>query len=308
MNQLPPFKTGRARAEKGYLSPIPELSIPYGIIEGASEGPCLLVTGGVHGAEFCSIEAALRLFDTDPKDIKGTLVVLPILNVDGFRARSIAIMPQDGKNLNRMFPGRSDGTVSERLAAWLVGEVYPKVDAYLDLHGGDLTEEILPIAIYPEGSDSSKNLAKAFGLSMIVGASTPASTTIAGAAGIGTPSAIIEIGGNGLWNDALVEKFSSGIRRVMVYLGMTDGAVGNEGDASPEVVSLRTMSASDDGIWYPAKRLSDRVSPCELIGQIKDPLGAVLSEIRSESAGLVLYRLTSLSVSAGDTLYGIGDD
>lgn len=307
MNHLPPFKTGHARAEKGYFSPIPELTIPYGIIEGAEAGPCLLVTGGVHGAEFCSIEAALRLLKTDPGTIRGTIVVLPILNVEGFKARSVAIMPEDGKNLNRAFPGRADGTVSERLAAWLVENVYPKVDAYLDLHGGDLTEEILPIAIFSEGHTPSEDLARAFGTPMIVAAGSPSSTTIAAAAQLQVPSSIIEIGGNGLWDDEKVEQFTQGIRRVMAFLGLTPRADPGAGQPKVAKVNLKTVSASQDGIWYPAKKLADTVTPGEQIGQIKDALGTVLSDIKSESAGLVLYRLTSLSVASGETLYGFGE-
>jgi len=307
MNQLPPFRTGQTRAEKGYFSPIPELSIPYGIIEGAAPGPCLLVTGGVHGAEFCSIEAALRLLSTDPSTIRGMIVVLPILNVEGFKARSVAIMPEDGKNLNRAFPGRADGTVSERLAAWLVENVYPNVDAYLDLHGGDLTEDILPIAIFPEGHAASEDLARAFGLPMIVAAGSPSSTTISAAANLSVPSSIIEIGGNGLWDDEKVETFTQGIHRVLAFLGISPNAESSETKPKVAKVNLQTVSAAHDGIWYPAKTLSQTVAPGELIGQIKDALGTILSEIRSETAGLVLYRLTSLSVTSGETLYGFGE-
>lgn len=306
MNQLPPFKAGEARAEKGYFSPIPELAIPYGIIEGAEPGPCLLVTAGVHGAEFCSIEAALRLLQTDPGEIRGTIVVLPILNVEGFKARSIGVMPEDGKNLNRSFPGRADGTVSERLAAWLVENVYPNVDAYLDLHGGDLTEEILPIAIFPEGSKPSESLARAFGLPMIVSAGSPSSTTISAAANLAVPSSIVEIGGNGLWDDEKADQFTQGIRRVMVSLGIIADTAAAAASPKVEMVNLQTMAAEQDGIWYPAKKLSETVVPGELIGEIKDAFGSTLADIKSEIAGVVLYRLTSLSVSSGETLFGIG--
>ena len=115
----------------------------------------------VHGGEFCSIEAALQLLQTDPNDICGTLVVLPIINVQRFKKRSIYIMPEDGKNLNRAFPGQNEGTTSERLAAGPAEHVFPYVDAFLDVHGGDLTEEILPIMMFPHGSAPSRDLAVA---------------------------------------------------------------------------------------------------------------------------------------------------
>jgi predicted deacylase len=306
MTQLPAFKSGKARAEKGYISPIPGITIPYGVFEGTETGPCLLVTSGVHGAEFCSIEAGLRLLQSDPKDFCGTLVVLPILNLQGFKARSIATMPEDGKNLNRAFPGRKEGTVSERLAAWLVEQVFPKVDAYVDLHGGDLTEEILPVAVFPCGSHPSRVLAEAFGLLTLVEVSTPSSTTIAAAAQRGVPSIIVEIGGNGLWNEAQVTQFAQGIRGVMTYLGMKPSCPVEERKNVVEILNLRTVTASQDGIWRPIKKLSNIITSGEVIGNICDVFGSSISTIKAEYDGVIIYRLTSLSVNEGDSLFGIG--
>ena len=138
MDTLPPFKTGKPRVEQGYVRPLVGIELPFTIIEGGMPGPCLVVTAGVHASEFCSIEAAVRLQRTRPEDINGTLVVLPIMNVQGFWKRSIYVMPEDGKNLNRQFPGDADGTASQRLAHWLTSAVLSKADFYLDLHGGDL--------------------------------------------------------------------------------------------------------------------------------------------------------------------------
>src|ERR1700722_12377163 len=110
MSELPNLRTGQPRSEQGFLRPIEGLEIPFGVIEGERPGPCLLVTAGVHGSEYCSIEAALRLMKRSPRGLAGTILVLPILNMSGFRQRSVYVMPEDGKNLNRMFPGRPDGS------------------------------------------------------------------------------------------------------------------------------------------------------------------------------------------------------
>ena len=170
ISALPDLRTGHPRKEHGHIRPIPDVEIPFGLIRGAAPGPCLLVTAGVHGSEFCSIEAALRCLHFEPDRIRGTVLVLPILNVQGFSRRSIYVMPEDGKNLNRMFPGGADGTTSERLAHWLVGDVYPKVDAYLDLHGGDLDESLSPFSLFPQDSPASETLARVFGLPVAVAA------------------------------------------------------------------------------------------------------------------------------------------
>jgi predicted deacylase len=302
MHTLPPLRTGKPRAEFGHVRATDELEIPFAVIEGVEEGPCLLVTAGVHGSEYCSIEAAVQLMQTKPEDIRGTLIVLPILNVEGFRKRNIYIMPQDGKNLNRMFPGRPDGTTSEKLAHWLVTEVFPKADAYIDCHGGDLDEGLAPFTIFPASCEKSKVLAAAFGIRIAVAASG-AGYTVDAAQKLGIPSILPEVSGNGLWGDATVLQMTGGIRRVMQYLGMLPGEAPS---VSLDVVTMWVPTAPVSGLWYPKKDLGESVAKDELLGQIKTVFGEILADIRSEKAGFILYRLTSLSVNEKEALLGIG--
>jgi predicted deacylase len=305
MIELPEFHSGHMRVQQGFCHPVEGLELPFGLLEGPVPGPCLLVTAGVHGSEFCSIEVALRLLKLDPRQIRGTLLVLPILNVEGFKARSIYVMPQDGRNLNRMFPGRPDGTVSERLAHWLVTSVYPKVDAYLDLHGGDLSESLNPFSLFPRGSEASKLLASVFGLPIAVAAGGEG-YTINAAGKLGVPSVLAEVGGNGMWNEAGVTQMMDGIARVMRHLGMTSGNVAPPPQPEPEFVTMWVPSAPTDGLWYPAKDLAGRVETGEVVGEIRSIFGEVLASVRSEKTGSILYRLASLSVNKGEALLGVG--
>jgi len=293
------------RSDHGYVRPLDEVEIPYGVIEGPEPGPCLLVTAGVHGSEFCSIEAALRLLKLEPDRIRGTLLVLPILNVQGFRRRSIYVMPEDGKNLNRMFPGKPDGSTSERLAHWLVTSVFPQADAYLDLHGGDLDEALVPFSLFPSGSEASKALATVFGLPIAVSAGGEG-YTINAAHRIGVPSVLAEVSGNGLWDEATVGQMTAGIDRVMHHLGMTAGPVAAAPQEVPHFVTMWVPPAPCDGLWYAAKELSAPVEAGEVLGEIRDVFGTVLATVRAEHAGIILYRLTSLSVNRGEALLGVG--
>ncbi len=305
MTDLPDLYTGRPRREQGFCHPVEGLELPFAILEGPEPGPCLLVTAGVHGSEFCSIEAALRMTRLDPQEIRGTLLVLPILNLAGFRARSIYVMPQDGKNLNRMFPGRADGTAGERLAHWLVTRVYPQADAYLDLHGGDLSESLMPFSLFPKGSDASKTLATVFGLPVAVEAGGEG-YTINAAGKLGVPSVLAEVGGNGLWDETGVAQLHDGILRTMRHLGMLARDVPPPPQAAPQVVTMWVPQAPADGLWYPAKELSEPVEAGEVLGEIRDVFGKVLAAVPSERTGFILYRLTSLSVNAGEALLGVG--
>ncbi|HEY8564578.1 MAG TPA: M14 family metallopeptidase [Beijerinckiaceae bacterium] len=304
MTSLPALRTGRARVEQGHVAPFEGVEIPFGIVEGAEPGPSLLVTAGVHGSEYCSIETALRLMRTKPEEIRGTLVVLPILNVQGFRRRSIYVMPEDGKNLNRIFPGDPEGTTSQRLAHWLVTTVYPQADAYLDLHGGDLDEALAPFTIFPNGCERSKDLARAFGIPVAV-ASGGEGYTVNAAFKLGVPSLLPEVSGNGLWGEDSVAEMTAGIRRVMAHLGMVEAGPG-ETLPEPRFVTMWVPSAPVDGLWYPAKDIPDDVRAGEVLGEIRDVFGAVLATIRSEKDGFILYRLTSLAVNKGEALLGIG--
>ncbi len=303
MTDLPAFRTGRARRDRGYCRPSEGIEIPFAIVEGAGPGPCLVVTAGVHGSEYCSIEAALRLMALDPGALRGTLVVLPILNVGGFRARSIYVMPEDGQNLNRMFPGRADGTASQRLADWMMTRVFPEADAYLDLHGGDLDEALTPFTIFPADSAPSRAMAEAFGLPVGV-AAVRGGNSIGGAAIAGVPAVLAEVGGNGIWTEDGVTLLVDGVTRVMRHLGMVDGPA--PAPARFDVVSFQVPKAAASGFWYPTRSLCERVAPGDALGEIRDVFGAVLATVAAEAPGLVLYQLSSLWVNEGEALLGLG--
>ncbi len=302
MSTLPPLRIGRPRAEHGFIRPIDGLEIPFGLVEGERPGPVLLVTAGVHGSEYCSIETALQLMRHKPEGLAGTILVLPLLNPSGFRQRSVYVMPEDGRNLNRMFPGNPEGSFSERLAHWLVSEIYPKADAYLDLHGGDLSEMLLPFSLFSASHDASRDLALAFGLPVAV-ASGGETYTIAAATKLGVPSVIAEVGANGIWDEAGVAMMMAGIERVLHHLGM----VATPGPTPPPVqlTDLRMPPAGANGLWYPVKELDETVAEGEILGEIRNLFGELVDTVRSPISGTVLFRLSSLVVNRGEALIGI---
>ncbi len=305
MNALPELRSGEARIQTGVLKPFAGFEIPYGIVEGSRPGPCLLVTAGVHGSEYCSIEAALRLMRRHTDDLAGVILILPIVNMTAFRKRAIYVIPEDGRNLNRMFPGRADGSFSEQVAHWLVSTVYPKADAYLDLHGGDLNEALLPFSLFPRDSDASRDLAVAFGLPIAVAAGGEG-YTINAAGRLDVPSIIAEVGGNGLWDERSVGAMADGIERVLRHLRMADSAGPSAPPQSTRIVTMSTPAAGVDGLWYPAHELGKSVDKQQVLGEIRDIFGNVLERIEASEAGSILYRLSSLAVNKGEALLGIG--
>ncbi|MDE2334643.1 MAG: succinylglutamate desuccinylase/aspartoacylase family protein [Rhodospirillales bacterium] len=303
VHRLPPLHTGKPRHEHGVIRPIDGASLPFAVIEGEAPGPCLLVTAGIHGSEYTSIEAALRLSRRPARGLRGSILVLPVINMSALRQRAIYVAPEDGRNLNRMFPGRSDGSFTERLAHWLMTEVYPLADAYLDLHGGDLSEALAPFSLFPRDSEASRELAAVFGLPVAVAAGGEG-YTINAASRLGKPSVLAEVGGNGVWAEDGVAQLLAGIDRVLAHLGMIHTRPAPAGPV--RVMTMWVPTADEEGLWYPAKRLGEEVQAGETIGEIRTLFGDVIATVAAREAGSVLYTLSSLWVNKGEALLGVG--
>ncbi len=289
----------------GLLAPLDEAPpVPCHVLQGRAAGPTLLVTAGIHGAEYASIAAAQRLATLDPAALTGRLVIVPIVNTSAYVARSIYLNPLDGKNLNRVFPGRADGSASERLAHWLVHELMTGADAYLDLHGGDLIEALTPFAIHWRDDAASAAMADAFGLPFRI-EEAGAGMTFAAAHDLGIPAVLAEAGGQGLWPDSAVGMLEEGSRRVLAHLGMGEGDV-PAGEPSRVIDTFAWSRSEHAGCWYPAVTVGERVHPGQALGTVTDLLGETLQQARSTVDGTVLFAVTSLAINAGDPLVGIG--
>ncbi|MBV8713608.1 MAG: succinylglutamate desuccinylase/aspartoacylase family protein, partial [Chloroflexi bacterium] len=141
---------------------------PYFAVVGREPGLTFLLTAGIHAAEYTGTLAALRLAKLlDPHHVTGTIVIIPLLNRPGFYERSVYTNPEDGQNLNRAFPGDANGTWSERFAYHLLHDVVLNVQRAMDLHAGDMVEDLEPFLGYlmtgnPEVDDRSREMIAAY--------------------------------------------------------------------------------------------------------------------------------------------------
>ena len=118
---------------------------------GSKDGPTLCLLGGVHGCEYSSIAAVIRVMnELDTSELAGRIVAVPVVSMQSFEQRSPFVVPADGKNLNRSFPGTFDGTYTDVLARSIFDELIAPADVLIDLHGGDLVEDLEPFALYVE--------------------------------------------------------------------------------------------------------------------------------------------------------------
>jgi predicted deacylase len=296
------------------------LDVPVVEVTGADDGPRLTVIAGVHGCEYASM-AAVRQWSASlaGRDLRGRVTVVPVLNLPAFQARSPFVVPEDGKNLNRCFPGDQNGTLAERLAHATFTQVITGSDALIDAHCGDLPEALEPFTLYEAGpnQDKARELAVAYGLGYVIRQEpgpgrAVGGTTSAAAAQAGIPAITAEAGGCGLIEEAAVGLHLRGLDRVLAALGMEGSAAGaaaaTTGMAAPTVLSrflwLRSRVA---GWWQPAVSPGDSVAEGQLLGTVTTLDAAeVLQSIHAPAAGVPMFITSSPAVEADGLLLGLG--
>jgi predicted deacylase len=304
------------------------LDVPVVEVTGASDGPRLTVIAGVHGCEYASM-AAVRQWSASlaGRELRGSVRAVPVLNLPAFRARSPFVIPEDGKNLNRCFPGDPAGTVADRLAHATFTELITGSDALIDAHCGDLPEALEPFALYEAGPSEDRALAMAvaYGLGYIIRQEAGpgravGGTTSAAAAAAGIPAITAEAGGCGLVEQDAVDLHVAGLNRVLSSLGMlgdrdgagADAAASSTGDergaAQPVVLSrFIWLRCAEAGWWQPAVRPGETVADGQLLGTVSTLDGGhVLQSILAPAAGVPMFITSSPAVEADGLLLGLG--
>jgi predicted deacylase len=285
------------------------VAVPIIAVNGDSDGPRVAITGGIHGAEYVAIEAARRIgMSVDPAEVKGSLVVVPIANTTSYHARSIYTSGLDGENLNRVFPGDPHGSPSEVLADWLFRTIIQPAQYYIDMHGGDLIEALVPFVLAPRCADpaveeASRAMALASGIVRVIQGEV-AGSTCGAAVAAGIPSILAEVGGQGLWNEQQVEEHMASTIRVLRHLGVLSGAV-------PPVAGQRVyqtfawMRATAGGLFQPSTSVGAMVEKGQSLGAVVDYFGTILQPVEAVTDGEVAFLVTSLAINPGDPLLAI---
>jgi predicted deacylase len=287
---------------------------PYVAIAGLLAGPIVLVTAGIHAAEYTGIEAAIRLGRTiSPDSVRGTILILPLLNRPGFYERSIYVNPEDGDNLNRLFPGRSDGTWGERFAHRLLTEIVTKCEYAIDLHAGDLIEDLVPFVIYRETGTASlderiRAMADAYGARWAVKSAPTGErpgSLYAVAALNGVASMLAESGGRGLLIEEDVARHVNGVTNILRTIGALSGRA-ERVDPPTVVKSFEWLRAPIEGIFHSHVRVDQLVKPRELLGELTDLVGEPIAAMTAPVGGVVLFIVTSPAIKKEGLVLAIG--
>lgn len=287
-------------------------NIPVIVINGAKPGPKLALVAGSHGTEYASIIALEKLGQSvSPSALSGTVIIVPLINLASFSQKVPHVNPVDGKNMNRMYPGNPDGTQTER-ALWAIGkQVVEPSDYLIDLHGGDLDENLRRYSYWPQtGNDkldaTSRGMVMAFGLDHIViqksqGPVTPGAVPISRfATDLGKPTVIAEAGHAGTTYAEDVDALVQGAENVMRHLKMLSGEV-RPVEHPVWLGQITTVRGDQDGIFYPLVVPESYVQQGMRIGYVTDYFGNKLADVITPVSGVIVYVCSVPSMKKGDT-------
>jgi predicted deacylase len=293
--------------------------IPVSVFHGVRDGKVMVIIAGVHGSEYSPILALQRLAKRiEPKELAGTVVLVHVANLPSFQKRTI-YYGADGKNLNRVFPGKIDGTITERIAYVLTEKLIRRADYFIDVHSGDGNESLRPYVVYYESEQApreiveiSRRMAIASGIDFVKIArgrpSTLATATFTTntALLLGKAAMAIESGELGPPMEGDIARSEEGLLNVLRELKMIPGPVTKFKNRT-FIIRDQTVRSTANGIFYSLVKRDQRVKANDLLGYITDYFGNRVQEVRAPFTGVVMYYTATPPVSEGEPLVNIGE-
>jgi len=280
------------------------LHMPVQVINGRRAGPVLFVSAAVHGDELNGVEVIRRLLRLKAiGKLRGTLIAVPIVNVHGFLDQS-RYLP-DRRDLNRSFPGSAKGSIAARLANIFLKEIVKRSEYGIDLHTGAIDRSNLPQIRANLDEPKTLELAKAFGVPVIINSSIRDGSLRGCAAEMGMPVLVYEAGEALRFDEVCIRGGLRGILNVMRTIGMLQ-----QGTSKPvrqPVIARSTtwMRAPCSGIISGKVKLGASVREGQRLAVVSDPLGTVEEEVLSRCDGIVIGRSNLPLAHEGDALFNI---
>ncbi len=290
----------------------PGTNLPVIVINGANPGPYLALFAGAHGTEYASSVALAQLAaQVDPAELSGTLVVLPLLNVASYLQKVVHVNPIDHKGVGG-YPGKADGTQSERIANAVYNQVIVKCDHLIDYHGGDLDENLHPYSYWtntgkPELDKTSREMLFAFGLKTIIIKQPRGRGLDNTALGMGKASITVEAGRAGTTEAADLAVLIDGTLNVMRYLKMLRGPVPVSNLHPLWISKLTIVKAEQEGIFYPSVVPEAYVHQGMSVGYITDYFGNKIADVTAPLTGVITLVCSVPTMKKGDNVVYIGE-
>ncbi|WP_339760714.1 succinylglutamate desuccinylase/aspartoacylase family protein [uncultured Sulfitobacter sp.] len=285
------------------LSDHTPVSMSVHVIHGKLDGPTMFVSAGIHGDEVIGVEIVRRLLRTpNLKSLRGTLIVIPIVNAFGFINHS-RYLP-DRRDLNRMFPGTSGGSLASRLASLFLNEIVARCDLGIDLHSAAIHRTNLPqIRISPDNPYTAE-LAEVFGAPVILQSPLREGSLRGAAKDIGKDVLLYEAGEGLRFDEMSVRAGVAGILRVMRHIGMLPAkGIAKPKAASQYCLSSKWLRAPAGGLLRTFKADGDVVAKGDVMAIVADPFGEEEEEIIAPFNGIVVGRAVLPIVNEGDAVF-----
>ena len=293
-------------------------SISIAVIKGKQKGPTVTILSGVHGYEYPPIIATQELIqEIDPAALIGTIIIIPLLNPNSFYSRTPFLNPQDNLNLNRVFPGNNNGTITEKIADYITNVVIANSDVFVDIHGGDANEDLLPFVCYynndskQEQTQKAKKLSESSGFKYIVSYpytlkdDQPAKYAFKQAVQDGKVALSIECGKLGNLQKDAVQQIKRGIYNMLSELKIYKQRENEENDFV-HINKQVYIKSKHKGIFHSNYSSGGMVNKGDVVGQINNEFGDKITSVIATDSGIVLYKIGTPPVNVGETIMCIG--
>lgn len=315
MTMRPAFEIGGLTVQAGqretvhlplnWLSNHTPVTLPVQIVHGKRDGPTLFVSAAIHGDEVVGVEVIRRILRSSAiKQLKGTLLAVPIVNAYGFVGHT-RYLP-DRRDLNRSFPGSTNGSMAGQLAHVFMTEIVARSDYGVDLHTGAIHRVNLPQIRADLSKPDIKALATAFGPPVMLH-STLRDGSLRQAAQEADVGILLYEAGEALrFDEFAIRAGVSGVLRVLKHLDMISGKRLKSGASAP-ILSRSSLwvRAPTSGLFRAVHSIGDSVSEDQVLGVISDPFGESEVDVLARTAGIIVGQTNLPVVNQGDGLFHI---
>ena len=286
----------------GFGSPI---SIPVIVVRGMEDGPVLGLTAAVHGNELNGISVIQRLCsEIDVKELKGTIVAIPVVNVPSFVRRKRRF--NDGVDLNHIMPGKKDGNVSDVYAYRFIDRIARHFDYLLDLHTASFGRVNSYYVRADMSSDVTSQLALLQNADIIVH-NPPSDGTLRGTADeLGIPAITIEVGNPNTFQKRLIKSGVTGIHNVLCYLKMINDVIVREDKETVICQTSSWMYTDRGGLLTVNAELREKVKEGDVVATLRNVFGDKIKDYHAPSDGIIIGKSVSPVNQTGGRILHLG--
>lgn len=283
------------------------IHMPIHVYRSLEPGPCILLSGGLHGDEVNGVEIVRRVIQSNwtTNLLKGTIIALPIINVYGFNQFSRDV--PDGKDVNRSFPGNQDGSLASIVANLVTNKILPHIDYGIDFHTGGASRTNYPQIRYAAKDEKAANIASIFNAPYTMHSPLISGSLRATADQLGKPIVVYEGGESLRFDPFAIKEALKGVRRVLLHENMIE-------DKEPKKKSsilLKNSSwvrAEASGLFVPKKVSGKKVRTGQVIGVIDNPYNHFSQHVLSPKDGYIVGHNNMPLVHRGDALFHIAEE